>query len=97
MLEDVIGLLVKIPQISEEVCVLRKEITELRRDSALPQWLTLRECCEVAGLPYESIRRPERRDLQPGHGVADAVILGARRWKKDTVLNWCREIGERAD
>ena len=49
-------------------------------------WWTLQEACESKGLNYKTAMN--RRELQPGGGIADAFVGGRRVWHYTTIQEW---------
>ena len=94
MLTEYLKTALGIPELIAAQKALEKRFEELDRMQHLPEWISLRQSCDIAGISYESIRRPENRHLQPGHGHADAVIQGVRKWRKTTVLAWIEGFGK---
>jgi hypothetical protein len=77
-----------------EISELRREVSEVRSTGSLQlnkAWYTAREACEIKGVPYHTLRKPENSHLLPAFGRGHRVMeRGPLRcaYSREEVSEW---------
>ena len=81
-------------QLIQEVAAIRADLDGIRKSLSprMPEWVSLREACQFAGVSYNSLRRTEYRDRRPG---MEAIINGVREYPRKAVVEWATNLGRR--
>jgi len=85
-----------IPELAEvienlkEILKNQKALAEQLRNmesGSLPAWISLREACDLKGVSFSTIQKPENRHLMPP--LAEREKVGKTlKWPRDVILKW---------
>lgn len=84
---------IKIPELTK----LIEDIEDLKRiisssDSLNQEWYDLEMACNLKGLNRSTMYGKPK--YQPNYGKADAIICGRKRWHKETIREWLKQVDD---
>ena len=78
----------ELDQILENQTLIMKQLSELRTNNNLPEYIDLRTACELKGVNYDTVKN--RQGLQPDRSKR-VMVSGRWMYPRDVIVDWLRK------